>query len=68
LVRRYGEARVEQTCRLALEAQMYDVRRLERMLQLAASTDHAALPQSPGPARHLRPTSQYSLPFNTRDR
>ena len=30
-VRRYGESRVEQTCRLALDAQMYDVRRLERI-------------------------------------
>lgn len=68
LVRRYGEPRVEQTCRLALDAQMYDVRRLERMLQTAATSAPITPPSSkPAPARHLRPASQYSLPFNTRD-
>jgi transposase len=69
LVRRYGEARVEQTCRLALDVQMYDVRRLERMLQgatTAAPTTPA--PTTPAPARHLRPASQYALPLNTPDR
>ena len=69
LVRRYGESRVEQTCRLALDAQMYDVRRLERMLQTATTAAPSTLPSSttPAPARHLRPASQYSLPLNTRD-
>jgi hypothetical protein len=68
LVRRYGETRVEQTCRLALDAEMYDVRRLERMLQTAATSAPITPPSSkPAPARHLRPASQYSLPFNTRD-
>jgi len=69
LVRRYGETRVEQTCRLALDAQMYDVRRLERMLQAAATSAPTTppSPKTPAPARHLRPASQYSLPFNTRD-
>jgi hypothetical protein len=68
LVRRYGESRVEQTCRLALDAQMYDVRRLERMLQAATTVAPTAPPSPTTPgARHLRPASQYSLPFNTRD-
>ena len=70
LVRRYGEPRVEQTCRLALDAQMYDVRRLERMLQAATTTavpTGLPSPTTPAPARHLRPASQYSLPLNTRD-
>ena len=69
LVRRYGESRVEQTCRIALDAQMYDVRRLERMLQAATTVAPTTppSPKTPAPARHLRPASQYSLPLNTRD-
>ena len=67
LVRRYGETRVEQTCRLAVDAQMYDVRRLERMLQVATTAAPTAPPASttPASARHLRPASQYALPFKT---
>jgi hypothetical protein len=70
LVRRYGEARVGHTCRLALDAQMYDVRRLERMLQAAIaapSTTTAPARTTASSARHLRPASQYALPFTTRD-
>jgi transposase len=69
LVRRYGEPRVEQTCRLALDAQMFDVRRLERMLQAATTVAPTTPPSgtTPAPARHLRPASQYSLQLNTRD-
>jgi transposase len=71
LVRRYGEARVEQTCTVALEAEMYDVRRLERMLQAAAAPPATAAattaPKHVAPARHLRPASDFALPlpFNT---
>jgi Mu transposase-like protein len=69
LVRRYGESRVEQTCRLAVEAQMFDVRRLERMLQAATTVLPTTPPSTttPAPARHLRPAGQYSLPLNPRD-
>lgn len=62
LVKRYGAARVEETCQLALAADCLDVTRLQRMLALAASP---APP--PGPARviplarHLRPASTYTL-------
>lgn len=67
LVRRYGETRVEQTCHLAVDAQMYDVRRLERMLQVATTAAPTVPPASttPASARHLRPASQYALPFKT---
>jgi hypothetical protein len=70
LVRRYGEARVEHACRLALDAQMYDVRRLERMLQAATTAAPSTAPSPPtlAPARHLRPASQYAFPFTTADR
>jgi len=70
LVRRYGAERVEQTCRIALEVEMFDVKRLERMLLAAAEpapTTTAAEPKSAPPARHLRPASAFALPlpFNT---
>jgi hypothetical protein len=63
LVKRYGALRVEQTCARALDADMVDVRRLERMLKLAAPPPAAP----PAPARviplgrFLRPASDYAL-------
>jgi hypothetical protein len=69
LVRRYGEARVEQTCSIALDANMHDVRRLERMLQTAtAPPTPPPSPAAVSPARHLRPASQYALPLGPRGR
>jgi transposase len=72
LCRRYGSTRVDETCALALAADMLDVRRLARMLQLARP------PQQPGPApdearviplcRYLRPPQQYALPLPTSTR
>jgi hypothetical protein len=65
LVRRYGEVRVEQTCTVALAAEMHDVRRLERMLQAAAAppATAATAPKPVAPARHLRPASDFALPL-----
>lgn len=70
LCRKYGAARVEETCRLALAADMVDVERLGRMLELARE------PAPPPPptakviplARFLRPPSQYALPLASRGR
>lgn len=66
-VRRYGAARVEQTCAVALAADMTDIYRLERMLKLG--TPASTTPQGPkGPARviplgrFLRPARDYALP------
>lgn len=65
LVRRYGPTRVTEVCTTALAADMLDVRRLQRMLDLAAS----ALPAAPTATRilprgrYLRPARQYALPF-----
>lgn len=63
LADKFGDARVSQVCELALSADMIDVRRLERMLQI---------PPAPLPAptlakvipigRYLRPPTQYALP------
>jgi hypothetical protein len=68
-VRRYGAERVEQTCRIALEAEMFDVNRLERMVLAAAAASPTTVPAPKGasPARHLRPASEFALPlpFNT---
>jgi len=78
LCKRYGDDRVDQTCTVALAAEMYDVHRLERMLKLGvglvpAAASAAAPPPSAAtsPAaskvipigRYLRPTEQYALPF-----
>lgn len=65
LVRRYGDARVEAACQTALAADMLDVRRLGRMLELALPPVSA--PSAPSKvlpmARYLRPASQYALPL-----
>ena len=65
LVRRYGNARVEDACALALAHELFDVRRLGRILALGQSP--AALPPQSAPkviplARFLRPASQYAIP------
>lgn len=70
LCRRYGDARVEETCARALAADMTDVHRLARMLQLGAPPP----PTSPEPprviplCRYLRPSKHYALPFTNDER
>ena len=70
LVRRYGAERVEEACRVALEVDMFDVQRLERMVLAAAAPAPSATtgtaPKNASPARHLRPASEFALtlPFN----
>ena len=62
LVKRYGAHRVQETCIVAVAADMIDVFRLERMLKLA-------LPPAPEPelarvipiGRYLRPVTDYAL-------
>jgi len=66
LVRRYGDDRVNPACHIALEADMLDVRKLRRLLELAVVTPS----DSPSPrviplARYLRPPQQYALPLGT---
>ena len=64
LVKKYGADRVEQACTVALEADMLNVRRLQRMLEAARTQ-----PALPGIApvvpiaRHLRPKEHYRLPL-----
>jgi transposase len=67
LVRRYGAARVNETCATALAADLVDVTRLKRMIELGARiTPASERPAQIVPlARYLRPASQYALPFRT---
>lgn len=63
LAKKYGDRRLDETCAIALAAEMVDVPRLERMLQLAAAPPPAAPVAKVIPiARYLRPASQYALP------
>jgi transposase len=67
LVRRFGAHRVDETCALAIAADMFDVFRLERMIKLAVPPGPSPEPE-PEPARviqlgrFLRPASDYALP------
>jgi Mu transposase, C-terminal domain len=63
LVRRYGAARVTETCTVALAADMLDVRRLQRMLEHGPVAPPAPRRRVLPPARYLRPATQYALPL-----
>jgi hypothetical protein len=69
LARRYGSARVEEACAVALDADMVDVQRLRKLLEIAA---RAPVPQTPARviplARYLRPAQQYALPLAKTDK
>jgi transposase len=67
LVRRFGAARVNEACTLALALDMLDVRRLQRMLELGHATPAPAATGRVLPRpRYLRPAHQYALPLVTR--
>jgi hypothetical protein len=63
LAKRYGSARLDEACAQALAVEMLDVHRLRRLLEIGPS--HPAPPAKTilPFARHLRPASQYALPF-----
>ena len=64
LARRYGAARVNDACTIALAAEMLDVHRLKRMLALGQGPSATAAPARVIPlGRFLRPASQYALPL-----
>jgi transposase len=65
LVKRFGASRVEAACKIAIAAEMIDVYRLKRMLELPqlVSPDTAATSVSAPPARFLRPSPQHNLPL-----
>lgn len=64
LARRYGVARVTAACTIALAADMLDVHRLRRMIELGLVAPPAVAPPRVLPrGRYLRPATQYALPF-----
>jgi hypothetical protein len=66
LARRYGAARVNDACAIALAADMLDVHRLKRMLALGQPPSTGTAPARVIPlARFLRPASQYALPLRS---
>ena len=70
LTRRYGAARVNDACTIALAVEKLDVHRLKRMLELGQVPP--PVPSSPARviplARFLRPASQYALPLASPER
>ena len=67
LAKKYGAARVDASCSVALKAEMHDVHRLERMLKRAAPPPPTQVAQVIPLARYLRPASQYALPLASRE-
>lgn len=65
LARKFGSARVNDASATALAFEMYDVRRLQRIIETGATppTPETRSPTVIPLARYLRPTSQYALPF-----
>ncbi len=61
LARKYG-ARLDASCKTALDAEMVDVTRLARLVQLDTRLDPPPAQVIPL-ARYLRPASQYALPL-----
>lgn len=65
LARKYGAQRINETCRIALDAEMLDVHRLRRMLELGSVPVADMAAGAPAAAtRFLRPKQQYALNFS----
>ena len=68
LLRRYGEGRVKKVCVTALAAEMLSVRRLARLLELAALLPPAPPARVLPLARYLRSATHYALHARARGR
>lgn len=65
LTRRFGDDRVEQGCRTALAADLISVKRLRRIIEIAAPPPEPHEPASEKViemTRYMRPAEQYALP------
>jgi len=63
LARRYGSARTNAACQTALGADLLNVYRLRRILEVAATAPEPSSAKVVPIARYLRPATQYALPF-----
>jgi len=63
LAKKYGAQPLDEACRVSLELEMHDVRRLGRMLERRVNPEQLSLPleRPPAPTRFLRPASDYAL-------
>ena len=65
LTRRFGDARVEEGCRIALAADLISVKRLRKVIELAPSPPDPPRSEADNAiqlTRYLRPAEQYALP------
>jgi transposase len=68
LARRYGSARLDQACSVAVEADMIDVYRLRRLLEIVPPSTPDAPARVIPLARFLRPPQQYALPLTSNEK
>lgn len=61
LAKKYGATRIDETCELALEMEMHDIKRLERMLERGVRAAEETRRPPPPPARYARPAATYAL-------
>ncbi len=63
LAKKYGAEPLDEACRVSLELEMHDVRRLGRMLERRVNPEQLSLPlhRPAAPSRFLRPASDYAL-------
>ena len=67
LARRYGSARLDEACTVAVEADMIDIHRLRKLLEIAAAAGLTSPAKVIPLARYLRPAQQYALPLAPRE-
>jgi transposase len=68
LAKRYGAARLNETCATALDVDLIDIYRLRRLLERAAAAPAPTPARLLPIARYLRPALQFALPFPPQDK
>ncbi len=61
LGKKYGSARVDEVCALALSQDMHDIKRLTRMVELGITTAAEPVQRELPLGRYLRPASEWAL-------
>lgn len=67
LARRFGSERLDRACHLSLQADMLNVYRLRRILEVAPPSPASSPAKVIPIARYLRPPQQYRLPLAPRE-